>query len=220
MDCASTLNVSQRKLWVVIANFFIRLFSVFITHHHWDHSGGNIELVGMNWWHFNFLETLLQFACSSICSTLAAKKPGLAVYGADARIPEINYVCKDQEEFKLGNLQVTPLHTPCHTKGHVCYSVVDPATGEKAVFTGEYVPCMVSLTANPRLSWLTFFCPTVALYLLQVLAVSLRAMHGTCTEFFSILYQSCQTTLGYIAVMNTPRPTSNLLSRSIQTMKR
>jgi hydroxyacylglutathione hydrolase len=68
---------------------------------------------------------------------ITAKKPGLAVYGADARIPEINYVCKDQEEFKLGNLQVTPLHTPCHTKGHVCYSVVDPATGEKAVFTGE-----------------------------------------------------------------------------------
>jgi hydroxyacylglutathione hydrolase len=66
-----------------------------------------------------------------------AKKPGLAVYGADARIPEINYVCKDNEEFKLGSLDITPLHTPCHTKGHVCYYVVDPATGEKAVFTGE-----------------------------------------------------------------------------------
>lgn len=68
-----------------------------------------------------------------------AKKPGLAVYGADARIPEINYVCKDHEEFKLGSLDITPLHTPCHTKGHVCYYVVDPATGEKAVFTGELV---------------------------------------------------------------------------------
>lgn len=68
---------------------------------------------------------------------LLAKKPGLAVYGADARIPEINYVCKDHEEFKLGSLEITPLHTPCHTKGHVCYYVVDPATNEKAVFTGE-----------------------------------------------------------------------------------
>lgn len=84
---------------------------MFATHHHWDHSGGNIELV--------------------------AKKPGLAVYGADARIPEINYVCKDREEFKLGSLDITPLHTPCHTKGHVCYYVVDPNTGERAVFTGE-----------------------------------------------------------------------------------
>lgn len=68
---------------------------------------------------------------------LVAKKPGLAVYGADARIPEINYVCKDHEEFKLGTLTVTPLHTPCHTKGHVCYFVVDPTTGERAVFTGD-----------------------------------------------------------------------------------
>ena len=66
-----------------------------------------------------------------------AKKPGLAVYGADARIPEINYVCKDREEFKLGSLDITPLHTPCHTKGHVCYYVVDPNTGERAVFSGE-----------------------------------------------------------------------------------
>ncbi|RUS13665.1 beta-lactamase-like protein, partial [Jimgerdemannia flammicorona] len=84
---------------------------VFTTHHHWDHSGGNIELV--------------------------AKKPGLAVYGADARIPEINYVCKDHDEFKIGTLLVTPLHTPCHTKGSVCYYVVDPATNERAVFTGD-----------------------------------------------------------------------------------
>ncbi|KAG1438695.1 hypothetical protein G6F56_012552 [Rhizopus delemar] len=66
-----------------------------------------------------------------------AKKPGLAVYGADARIPEINYVCKDLEDFKLGSLDVTPLHTPCHTKGHVCFYVVDPTTCEKAVFTGD-----------------------------------------------------------------------------------
>ncbi|KAI8583684.1 hypothetical protein K450DRAFT_222282 [Umbelopsis ramanniana AG] len=103
--------VEPIKILNVLSQTGAKLSSVFITHHHYDHSGGNIELV--------------------------AKKPGLAVYGADARIPEINYVCKDQEEFKLGNLQVTPLHTPCHTKGHVCYSVVDPTTGEKAVFTGD-----------------------------------------------------------------------------------
>lgn len=36
-------------------------------------------------------------------------------------------------------MDITPLHTPCHTKGHVCYYVVDPNTGERAVFTGEYV---------------------------------------------------------------------------------
>ncbi|CAO3589516.1 beta-lactamase-like protein [Absidia repens] len=103
--------VEPIKILNVISQTGAKLSSVFVTHHHWDHSGGNIELV--------------------------AKKPGLAVYGADARIPEINYVCKDHEEFKLGSLEITPLHTPCHTKGHVCYYVVDPATNEKAVFTGD-----------------------------------------------------------------------------------
>lgn len=81
-------------------------------------------------------KTILLFWSFSLF-VFVAKKPGLAVYGADARIPEINYVCKDHEEFKLGSLEITPLHTPCHTKGHVCYYVVDPATNEKAVFSGE-----------------------------------------------------------------------------------
>ncbi|KAG2207580.1 hypothetical protein INT46_005100 [Mucor plumbeus] len=103
--------VEPIKILNVISQTGAKLSSVFATHHHWDHSGGNIELV--------------------------AKKPGLAVYGADARIPEINYVCKDREEFKLGSLDITPLHTPCHTKGHVCYYVVDPNTGERAVFSGD-----------------------------------------------------------------------------------
>ncbi|RUS17088.1 beta-lactamase-like protein [Endogone sp. FLAS-F59071] len=99
------------KILNVLSQTGAKITSVFTTHHHWDHSGGNIELV--------------------------SKKPGLAVYGADARIPEINYVCKDRDELKVGSLTVTALHTPCHTKGHVCYYVVDSATNERAVFTGD-----------------------------------------------------------------------------------
>lgn len=107
---------------------------MFTTHHHWDHAGGNIELVGKL---IHKKKNTFLFRDWSNTIYYLAKKPGLAVYGADARIPEINYVCKDHEEFKLGSLDITPLHTPCHTKGHVCYYVVDPSTGEKAVFTGE-----------------------------------------------------------------------------------
>ncbi|KAI9270861.1 beta-lactamase-like protein [Sporodiniella umbellata] len=103
--------VEPNKILNIISQTGTRLKSVFTTHHHWDHAGGNIEML--------------------------AKKPGLAVYGADARIPEINYVCKDLEDFKLGSLDITPLHTPCHTKGHVCYYVQDKVTQEKAVFTGD-----------------------------------------------------------------------------------
>ncbi|KAI7850575.1 beta-lactamase-like protein [Circinella umbellata] len=106
IDCVDPIKILN-----VVSQTGAKLTSVFVTHHHWNHCGGNIELV--------------------------AKKPGLAVYGADARVPEINFVCKDNEEFKLGSIIVTPLHTPCHTKGHVCYYVTDPSTNEKAVFTGD-----------------------------------------------------------------------------------
>lgn len=86
-----------------------KLTSVLCTHHHWDHAGGNVELI--------------------------AKKPGLAVYGADARIPEINYVVKDKEEFKVGALTIQALWTHCHTKGCVSYYIKDGA--ERVVFTGD-----------------------------------------------------------------------------------
>lgn len=39
--------------------------------------------------------------------------------------------------FKVGNLEITALHTPCHTTGHVCYNVIDDKAEEKAVFTGD-----------------------------------------------------------------------------------
>jgi len=103
--------VEPSKILNVLSQTGAKLTSVLTTHHHWDHSGGNVEL--------------------------ANKKPGLAVYGADARIPEINYVCKDQEEFKLGTLVITPYHTPCHTKGSLIFHVTDPATGYGALFTGD-----------------------------------------------------------------------------------
>ncbi|KAF9914096.1 hypothetical protein BX616_008978, partial [Lobosporangium transversale] len=66
---------------------------------------------------------------------LIAKKPGLAVYGADARIPEINYVVKDKEEFKIGNVTIQALWTHCHTKGSISYYAKDGT--DRAVFTGD-----------------------------------------------------------------------------------
>ncbi|OZJ06729.1 hypothetical protein BZG36_00343 [Bifiguratus adelaidae] len=116
------------KILNILSQTGAKLTTILTTHHHWDHSGGNIDLI--------------------------AKKPGLAVYGADARIPEINYVCKDKEDICLGTLTITPLHTPCHTKGHICYYVQDGNSSKtngmtinasshptqspsKAVFTGD-----------------------------------------------------------------------------------
>lgn len=148
-----------------------------------------------------------------------AKKPGLAVYGADARIPEINYVCKDHEEFKLGSLEITPLHTPCHTKGHVCYYVVDPATNEKAVFTGEYVTWKEwKWKAKRKRIGVVLWCMhafvnslRIALFSLPELENSLKVMHGTCIEFSFTLSQNFLMTPGFIVDMNIPETISRYL---------
>ena len=41
------------------------------------------------------------------------------------------------DEFKIGNLNVQCLATPCHTTGHICFYVTDSDGTSKAVFTGD-----------------------------------------------------------------------------------
>lgn len=50
----------------------------------------------------------------------------------------------DQEEYKLGSLNVKALHTPCHTRGHVVYFVTgsgkeggDESAAAPLVFSGD-----------------------------------------------------------------------------------
>jgi len=104
-----------QKVLNALAATGAKLTSILTTHHHHKHAFGNIEL--------------------------ASARPNLAVYGADARIPELNYVCKHNEEFTVGTLKVRSYHTPCHTKGSVCYYVRDGNElndeMERAVFTGD-----------------------------------------------------------------------------------
>lgn len=42
---------------------------------------------------------------------------------------------KHEEVFKLGDISVKGIHTPCHTQDSICYYLEDGA--EKAVFTGD-----------------------------------------------------------------------------------
>lgn len=70
----------------------VELHSVLTTHHHWDHAGGNEKLVSL-------------FA-----------KP-LLVYGGDERIGALNKTVGQGDKFKVGNLDIICLKTPCHTTG-------------------------------------------------------------------------------------------------------
>ena len=94
----------------------LALRGVLTTHHHADHSGGN--------------------------AALAAALPGLAVVGGAAeegRIPAATRLVADGEEFEAGGLRFTCLHTPCHTRGHVCYLLSAATSGlpSDCLFTGD-----------------------------------------------------------------------------------
>ncbi|XP_045497605.1 hydroxyacylglutathione hydrolase, mitochondrial isoform X1 [Colias croceus] len=90
----------------------VTLTKVLTTHHHWDHAGGNEDLVKMH--------------------------PGLEVYGGDDRIGALTNKVVHNSKFNIGNLNVLCLFTPCHTSGHICYFVTSPEEGgEQVVFTGD-----------------------------------------------------------------------------------
>jgi hydroxyacylglutathione hydrolase len=79
------------------------------THHHFDHVGGNTEL---------------------------KKKYGSRVLGFEndkKRIPAIDILLKDGQEFKIGNLNFKTIFIPGHTSGHIAFYFEK----EKVVFTGD-----------------------------------------------------------------------------------
>ncbi|KZS12396.1 hydroxyacylglutathione hydrolase, mitochondrial isoform X1 [Daphnia magna] len=90
----------------------VKLTTVLTTHHHWDHAGGNEELVKL--------------------------VPGLAVYGGDDRIGALNKKVSHGDKLQVGNLEIQCLFTPCHTSGHICYYLPPSSVnGQAAVFTGD-----------------------------------------------------------------------------------
>ena len=79
------------------------------THHHYDHVGGNEEL---------------------------KKKYNSTVLGFENdknRIPGIDKVLKDDQEFKIGLLKFTTIFIPGHTSGHIAFYFKK----EKVIFTGD-----------------------------------------------------------------------------------
>jgi len=87
-----------------------RLTAVLATHHHFDHVGGNADLLGA--------------------------LPGLRVYGSadDApRIPGITHRVRDGDPVQMGSIRGQAIMIPAHTSGHVAYHF--PSV--RAVFTGD-----------------------------------------------------------------------------------
>ena len=86
-----------------------QLTAILPTHHHWDHVGGNEDLL---------------------------KRGALAVYGyagQGQRIPGCTQEVKDGEQIAIGELRARIIFIPAHTSGHIAYYFEH----EQAVFTGD-----------------------------------------------------------------------------------
>ena len=93
----------------IINKNFNKLDFILNTHHHHDHVGGNKEL---------------------------KQKYNAKVLGFENdknRIPGIDEVLKDDQEFKIGLLNFTTIFIPGHTSGHIAFYFKK----EKVIFTGD-----------------------------------------------------------------------------------
>jgi hydroxyacylglutathione hydrolase len=79
------------------------------THHHFDHTGGNLELKKI-------------YNCKIVGSSKDEK-----------RIPGIDVKLKHEDIFKFGNIKFKVILVPGHTSGHVCFY----SDLEKVIFTGD-----------------------------------------------------------------------------------
>ena len=87
-----------------------KLEAIWNTHHHWDHVGGNRDLL------------------------LARADLRVFGYGKDrARIPGITDPVDDGQTFQFAGIEVQVIFIPAHTSGHVAYYL----PREDAVFTGD-----------------------------------------------------------------------------------
>jgi len=105
VDCAEAEPVLEE-----ITRRGLTLRAVLATHHHYDHVGGNRDLL--------------------------AQRPDLQIYGSadDApKIPGITNRVHDGDTVRVGGLQGRVILIPAHTSGHVAYWFPE----ERAVFTGD-----------------------------------------------------------------------------------
>lgn len=88
----------------------INLTAIVNTHHHWDHAGGNIKLLALP--EFRGKPVIGGKDCEGVTET-----------------PE------NGEGFKIGDIAVKAIYTPCHTQDSICWFMED-STG-RVIFTGD-----------------------------------------------------------------------------------
>ena len=93
----------------IISKKYKKLDYILNTHHHYDHVGGNKELKK------KYNSKILGFKSD------------------EERIPNIDKLLEDNEEFNIGSIKFTTLFIPGHTAGHIAFY----SKTEKVIFTGD-----------------------------------------------------------------------------------
>lgn len=107
-NCLACVDPPEAEVVIAACKALGRKLShILNTHHHWDHTGGNLELKQ-------------HFGCEIIASA----------YDHD-RIPGIGTQVHGGETLMLGDLRAAVLAVPGHTLGHVAYIIAD------ALFCGD-----------------------------------------------------------------------------------
>jgi len=97
------------KIDNLISKKYKKLDFILNTHHHFDHVGGNIELKK-------------KYDCKILGAKVDEKK-----------IPGIDFLYEDSDEFKFGNTNFKIISVPGHTLGHIAFY----SGKEKIIFTGD-----------------------------------------------------------------------------------
>ena len=112
--CAVVDPVKPDKILSVCAEKGLEVKTVLTTHSHWDHAGGNKELVE-------------KYA-----------SPLEVIGGRGDKIPACTREVVDGDEITLGTVKIEVLFTPCHTEGHVCFFIPKQSgVSVPKVFTGD-----------------------------------------------------------------------------------
>lgn len=112
-QCAAVDPVEPPKILAELKNRDLKLSCILTTHHHWDHAGGNSELL----------------------KSLPSPVP---VYGGGKNVEAVSKQVAHGDKIAVGiDITVTCLHTPCHTKDHICYYATETEQPIGCVFTGD-----------------------------------------------------------------------------------
>ncbi|HII60226.1 MBL fold metallo-hydrolase [Pyrococcus horikoshii] len=121
------LGIAEREGWLRDIKDVI----IFNTHEHFDHVGGNLI----------FKEKLrnVKFAAQRLTAKALEDGDDYVIlsfyYGRRYEPHDVELKLEDGEKIRIGNIELTLLHTPGHTRGSSCLYYKE----EKIMFTGDTV---------------------------------------------------------------------------------